>query len=210
MDAIMSEYAVPQEFIELSEVDGISISDGLRYCGSIKDFQRFLEAFYLDIDGRAAELDASYRRGDISYFTIKVHALKSTARVIGAVQLSEMALTLELAGKAGDISLIDEKIEDCLILLKSYKGRLNKYMLEVQKQREDKKVISEDELGEAFAALREIVPTLDVDAVEMILEELDHYQLPEEAQQEVDEINRLLRQFDWDHLEELLGVRAVV
>ena len=210
MDAIMSEYAVPQEFIELSEVDGISISDGLRYCGSIKDFQRFLEAFYLDIDGRAAELDASYRRGDISYFTIKVHALKSTARVIGAVQLGEMALTLELAGKAGDISLIDEKIEDCLILLKSYKGRLNKYMLEVQKQREDKKVISEDELGEAFAALREIVPTLDVDAVEMILEELDHYQLPEEAQQEVDEINRLLRQFDWDHLEELLGVRAVV
>ena len=210
MDAIMSEYAVPQEFIELSEVDGISISDGLRYCGSIKDFQRFLEAFYLDIDGRAAELDASYRRVEISYFTIKVHALKSTARVIGAVQLSEMALTLELAGKAGDISLIDEKIEDCLILLKSYKGRLNKYMLEVQKQREDKKVISEDELGEAFAALREIVPTLDVDAVEMILEELDHYQLPEEAQQEVDEINRLLRQFDWDHLEELLGVRAVV
>ena len=210
MDAIMSEYTVPQEFIELTEVEGISISDGLRYCGSIRDFERFLESFYLDIDTKASELEASYRRGDISYFTIKVHALKSTAKVIGATQLSEMALALETAGKAGNITFIDEEIDACLILLKSYRVRLNKYMMEVHKQKKDKKVISEDELIEAFAALREIVPTLDSDAVEMILEELDHYQLPEEAQQEIDEINRLLHQYDWDRLEELLGVRAVV
>ncbi|WP_090165672.1 hypothetical protein [Pseudobutyrivibrio sp. 49] len=42
----MAEYQVPEELIGLSEVEGISISDGLMYCGSVRDFEKFLESFF--------------------------------------------------------------------------------------------------------------------------------------------------------------------
>ncbi len=50
-------------------------------------------------------------------YTTKVHALKSSARVIGAVALSEAARDLEAAGNEGDIEKI---ISDTPGLLDSY------------------------------------------------------------------------------------------
>ena len=65
---------------------------------------------------------------DYENYTIKVHALKSSARVIGASNLSDMAKDLEAAGKAGDI----EKIKnDTAGLLKAYielDDRLSEYL----------------------------------------------------------------------------------
>lgn len=42
-------------------------------------------------------------------YVIEVHALKSSSLTVGSAKLSEMAKELELAGKAGDHSLIEEK-----------------------------------------------------------------------------------------------------
>lgn len=42
-------------------------------------------------------------------YVIEVHALKSSSLTIGSVKLSEMAKELELAGKAGDYGVIEEK-----------------------------------------------------------------------------------------------------
>ena len=48
-----------------------------------------------------------------------VHSLKSTSRAIGAKQLSELALTLEQAGRTGNIDLIKEKTPELLEIYRS-------------------------------------------------------------------------------------------
>ena len=208
VDAI-KDNSVPQELIGLSGVEGISISDGLRYCGSVRDFDKYLKSFYLDIDEKIAELEKSFKEGDISYFTVKVHALKTAARMIGATEMCELAYSLEMAGKKNELSVIDENLDHLLELYRSYKERLLPYMQEKQKRLENKKPISDDELEEAFDALKEVVPTLDTDGVEMILEELSLYELPQDKQAIVDKVENMLRQCDWDGLEELLGIQVV-
>ena len=210
MDVYLSEISVPQELIGLSEVGGVSISDGLRYCGSLRDFERFLDAFYEDIDFKSEDMENAYKNGDIPFFTIKVHALKTSARIIGAKNLGDLAYRLETAGKSGNLTVIDENIYDLLALYRSYKDILNVYVLEKQRKKSMKKPISKEELGEAFDALREVVPTGDIDAVEMILEELSLYKLPASEQATVDEVNRLLHQYDWDGLETLLCIKTAV
>lgn len=207
-DAI-KDNSVPQELIGLSGVDGISISDGLRYCGSVRDFDKYLKSFYLDIDEKIAELEKSFKEGDISYFTVKVHALKTASRMIGATEMCELAYSLEMAGKKNELSVIDENLNHLLELYRSYKERLLPYMQEKQKRLENKKPISDDELEDAFDALKEVVPTLDTDGVEMILEELSLYELPQDKQAIVDKVENMLRQCDWDGLEELLGIQVV-
>ncbi|SCZ77522.1 Hpt domain-containing protein [Pseudobutyrivibrio xylanivorans] len=207
-DAI-KDNSVPQELIGLSGVDGISISDGLRYCGSVRDFDKYLKSFYLDIDEKIAELEKSFKEGDISYFTVKVHALKTASRMIGATEMCELAYSLEMAGKKNELSVIDENLDHLLELYRSYKERLLPYMQEKQKRLENKKPISDDELEDAFDALKEVVPTLDTDGVEMILEELSLYELPQDKQAIVDKVENMLRQCDWDGLEELLGIQVV-
>ena len=137
-DAI-KDNSVPQELIGLSGVDGISISDGLRYCGSVRDFDKYLKSFYLDIDEKIAELEKSFKEGDISYFTVKVHALKTAARMIGATEMCELAYSLEMAGKKNELSVIDENLDHLLELYRSYKERLLPYMQEKQKRLENKK-----------------------------------------------------------------------
>ncbi|MBP3195789.1 MAG: Hpt domain-containing protein, partial [Butyrivibrio sp.] len=54
----------------------------------------------------------------------KVHALKTTSRMIGAKELSSLAESLEMAGKEGNQSYIDENTSKLLKLYRSYKEKL--------------------------------------------------------------------------------------
>ncbi|SFD05506.1 response regulator [Butyrivibrio sp. YAB3001] len=109
---------------ELKSVDGISVSEGLYYCGNQKALLKFLTTFYKNIDGKAQEIQEAYEKEDIGFFTIKVHALKSTARMIGASKLTDLALRLEEAGHADDLDFIRNNTDELLELYKSYKERL--------------------------------------------------------------------------------------
>ena len=190
--------------IELSKVDGISLMDGLQYCGSLKDFDKFLESFYHDIEENAALIEEAYNQGNIELFTIKVHALKTSARMIGATELASDALDLEMAGKSGNTAFIAANIEDFLSLFRSYCQKLEGYMIEKQRLAAVKKPITKEELADAYAALREVCPTMDYSAVEMILEELNTYQLPEEDQKTITEFKKHFHKLEWEEMQQTL------
>ena len=113
---------------DISEIEGISLSDGLLYCGSRAALDKFLNTFYNKIEIKAAEIEDAYNKGDLSSFTIKVHALKSTSRIIGAKELSEFAESLEKAGSEGNQAYIDANAGKLLEMYRSYRGRLSGYI----------------------------------------------------------------------------------
>lgn len=190
--------------IELSKVDGISIMEGLQYCGSLKDFEKFLDSFYHDIEESATLIEEAYKQGNIELFTIKVHALKTSARMIGATELASDALDLEMAGKSGNLAFIAANIEDFLSLFRSYCQKLEGYMIEKQRLAAVKKPITKEELADAYAALREVCPTMDYSAVEMILEELNTYQLPEEDQKQITIFTNHFHKLEWEEMQQIL------
>ena len=182
-------------------MDGISLMDGLQYCGSLKDFDKFLESFYHDIEENAALIEEAYNQGNIELFTIKVHALKTSARMIGATELASDALDLEMAGKSGNTAFIAANIEDFLSLFRSYWNKLEGYMTEKQRLAAVKKPITKEELADAYDALREVCPTMDYSAVEMILEELSAYQLPDEDQKTITEFKKHFHKLEWEEMQ---------
>ena len=59
----------------------------------------------------------TYDHEDYHEYTTQVHALKSSARLIGAGELAKLAQELETAGREGDIQRIQKETD---VILKKY------------------------------------------------------------------------------------------
>jgi CheY-like chemotaxis protein/HPt (histidine-containing phosphotransfer) domain-containing protein len=91
---------------------GVDIDTGLRYCQNDKDFYRELLSEYAkERRHKLDELDSYYGSADWSAYGIRVHAIKSTSKMIGALKLSETAKALEAAAKDTDTAFIQAEHE---------------------------------------------------------------------------------------------------
>ncbi|MCR5790149.1 MAG: response regulator [Lachnospiraceae bacterium] len=202
-DVSIEQEEFPEAFLWLRETEGISVSEGIQNAGGVSSFLFSLRQFYDTIDDNARVIDDAWQTGDIRLFTVKVHALKSSARIIGAKELSALSEKLEDAGNREDLDFIRDHEERLMTLYGSYREKLAG--LKQEEHAEEKEMIPEDELSGAYEALRDVVPMMDYDSVEMILGQLREYRLPEEDDARIGELERLLKLLDWDAMEKLIG-----
>ena len=99
----------PEEVSPYKNIPGIDYDAAVTNCGSEDTFIQALEIFYNSLDKKADEIEGFEREKDIKNYTIKVHALKSAARLVGALKLSDDAKYLEACGDKNDIHEIDRK-----------------------------------------------------------------------------------------------------
>ncbi len=109
---------------ELEEKGLINIEDGISYAGSDDMFIATVQFFRDAIDEKADEIETLYLKEDIEVYSTKVHALKSSARIIGAKSLSEHALALEKASNDKDWDFVRANNAQLLEEYRSYKGYL--------------------------------------------------------------------------------------
>ena len=102
----------------------LDIKEGIEYAGSEEMYISVLQFFLNSIDDKTAEIRDFYNNKDWKNYQTKVHALKSSAKVIGAEELSNRARALELASKDGDMVYIREHTGDVLAFFGSYKEKL--------------------------------------------------------------------------------------
>ena len=202
VDAVAEFIRLPHGYEWLNDVEGINVDDGIKYSGGAESFVFSLKLFFDTIEENTEVLNKAFSEGDIKLFTIKVHALKSSARIIGAHDLSEKAKWLEDAGKKNDVNYINDHFPEMLAEYKTYVDKLAKFNPTVDNS--NKEPIAEDELMGAIEALKELVPQMDFDSVEMVINDVMEYKLPEEEEQIFNELAKALRTFNWDKMEELL------
>lgn len=100
----------------LSE-SGIDTGTGLEAFNGDKEFYNsVLAEFALDHDERSSRLHDYYKNKDWNSYRISIHALKSSAKTIGAMELSGLALELEKASGESDIEKIERDHKKALEL----------------------------------------------------------------------------------------------
>ncbi len=112
----------------LSQIPGLSVSDGIRYCGSKEALTEAIEIFYEGITEKYHEIEKYEKDGDLKNYTVKVHALKSSARLIGATTLANEAEALENAGKENNTAYIQENHGSLMEHLLEYKDIFSKFL----------------------------------------------------------------------------------
>ena len=104
-----------EEGLEALAQAGINIKLGFSYCGDKAGFREIVQMYHAQGEGRNKQLERLYKEEDWKDYAIAVHALKSNSKGIGAEELAELALNLEMAGKENRADYIlqhhDELIE---------------------------------------------------------------------------------------------------
>ena len=110
----VQERVISPELIELSDV-GIDARIGLPYCQNDEVFYRLMLAeFAHNKIAKAEILKKSFAESDWKKYAIQVHSLKSTAKMIGALALSEQAAKLETFANAGDGAAVRKEHSDMM------------------------------------------------------------------------------------------------
>ncbi|MBP5702908.1 MAG: response regulator, partial [Lachnospiraceae bacterium] len=193
---------MPEDMLWIYDTEGVDAEEGIRNSGGISQYIFSLNLFFDTIDGNIKVLRDSLDSRNIRLFTIKVHALKTSARIIGALDLSNLCYSLEEAGNKQDIDYIMGHSGKLLEDYTGFKDKLSR--LKKDDDDEGKEPIPEDELKGAYEALREVIPQMDYDSVEMIIGDLRQYRLPKEDKEKIRQLTLLLKTFDWDKMEELI------
>jgi CheY-like chemotaxis protein len=123
----------------LSDIPLISTRRGVEFCGGNQEYLDALKIFAASIEERADELEKLYKSHDYKGYAVKVHALKSMAKSIGAAELSELAAEMEEAGKKKDLAALTAGADVLLSLYRSLNEPLKRLAEEKEKQPDDEK-----------------------------------------------------------------------
>ena len=110
------EESLPQaDEFEPMRLAGIDPEVGLRFCQGDKDLYRSIIIDYAQTsDEKMKNIVNYFSKEDWKNYAICVHALKSTSKTIGANDLSDNALRLEMAANESDASLIRAEHDNML------------------------------------------------------------------------------------------------
>ena len=183
--------------------EGIDSKIGVQNCGSSEDFLNALKVFANSIESNSGEIERYFESQDWKNYTTKVHALKSTARIIGATELSDRARRLE---DAGNSSYIDEIRKDNPALLELYRSYLKKLsaLIEVEDD-ESKPLIDSAQLAEAYQTLKEVSASFDYDTASFVMNSLADYRLPESERERYKDLKNAVERLDWETVNRLIA-----
>ncbi len=204
-DVVAEPETIPEDMKWIYDVKEITVADGIANSGGVSSYVFSLNLFYETIDGNADVIEKAYNEGDIRLYTVKVHALKSSARIIGAGDLSSLAEKLEEAGNKQNMDFINKFTDKLLKDYRAFKEIFARLQKAPAQAEDNRPKITDEELKEAYEALREVIGQMDYDAVEMVIGQLADYSLPEEDADRIDKLGKMLKTFDWDGMEKLIG-----
>ena len=189
---------------ELPIIDGLNVEEGIKNCGSVELLYELINDFYKLIDAKSEKIENCLKEDLIRDYTIEVHALKSSARMIGAMELSEKFYQLEMLGNAGDKEEIEKRTPDVLTQYKSYKEILQNY---IKKDEEKKNTVSNEQIEKTLISLHNAMDNFDLDEADKVMKELENYSLPENIRELVDKLGVLVTDVA---MEEVLSLTDVI
>ena len=108
-ESILVEEEATFEEQEEFVIDDLDVDKGLMYCGNKQNYLEILTSQRDNGRDTLKQTQDAYERADWKNYIIFVHGIKSAMMSIGAVNLSEMAKGLELAGKREDYDYIHKR-----------------------------------------------------------------------------------------------------
>ncbi len=196
----MADKSDEGDFLDLLE--GIDLDEAIKNCGSREILRDVVKEFLTTIDKKSGDIERFAAQKDYRNYTVAVHALKSSARIVGAMRLSKDAEYLEKCGSEENESEIMEKTPDLLSLYRSYTDKFASALEE--KDDSGFPLIPADELDSAFAGMKELLEAYDYDSAKNILDMLSSYRIPDSHKEKYNKVKEMMAQVDREGLLEIL------
>ena len=196
----ISSMAVNRCEEELPVIEGLDSAEGVRNSGSLKLFLSLLGDFYHLIDMKSEKLEKCLADGMIRDYTIEVHALKNTARLIGALELSEEFKELEKLGNEENVDSLTKKTPGVIHHYRSYKPVLKPYAVSAEGEKE---AVDSETIITVLRAMAGAVDAFDLDGVDDAMRLLDTYAFPGELHDDLEHLRALVADVAMENIVEL-------
>ncbi len=90
----------------LKSVSGLDLTSGIEHCETASDYLDALTVFTGSIQDKSADIERFEKEENWPMFLLRVHSLKSVARLIGAISVADKAADLEYAGMQQEYGLV--------------------------------------------------------------------------------------------------------
>jgi len=204
----------------LDKLTDIDVNKGLE--NSLKDIEMYKTLLNSFIASNKPEtFEKQLEEHDLAAYQISVHALKSSARYIGAEELSDLAKHFEdLARDRKEEEILNEK-EGLETLLDKVLKEIEEALEEEEREGETEnegntdsaELLSAEELKGHLEKIRSLLNDMETDEAEEALKEFAELSgVPQDIRKEAKEALKLLRDFDYDEAEERIesALRSVI
>ncbi len=210
-----------QDFINAYQAaEGLSYNVAIASCGDVSVLKDSAITFYKTIDERAAEIRGFMEKEEVADYTIKVHALKSSARIVGAVDLSIKAEYLERCGNEGNIDEIKKRTDDLLtdyLALKRVMSFIFADYLDADERDSEsamkdlfREALRRETLMQFILDVREAADDFDFDRILASICLIKEYKLTDELKEELGRLNDAADRFDDVRVREILDRLEVI
>ncbi len=187
--------------VELPEIEGIQwqhaqlfVKDKGILLSSLKDFYDNIDSTYQEISALAEGINTEE---GISDYRICVHALKSSAALLGILMISELSRLLEYAARDGEREKISAVTPILLEELQRIKERLRPVMENGETEIKEKPAADAAKLGECFEMLLFSMDQMDIGGADMCMDQIRSYSYDKELQEIVDKVGRKVKALDY-------------
>ncbi len=211
-----SEEIKNEPSVRIDEIPGIDYATGIKNSGNDETYRSLLEVYYNSIIPNHDEICGFYDEGDWKNYTVKVHALKSSSLLIGAVSLSEEAKELEMAGKRDDIDYIRANHAGVMEHLKSFEpliGAVFNAPALAADSESDLPADDEEDTGidfnsivtkSAFDTIREAAASHEDDVINATFEEIIDYPISMEDAEMLENLQMMFENGEYDRMISLI------
>lgn len=180
----------------------LSLAEALGTVGTEELLTDVLKQFCSYADENISAIEQYMNSRDYENYTIKVHALKSTARTIGAKKLSDTARLLESFGKKAmedDIDAGKEILRHTPSCMELYLRTSTAFsVLFTGPTGDDKEDIPPGFVEEFYASAHTLAEDFDAEGMENLINKMDKYRLPEDVKIRYSEFRKAFESSDWD------------
>lgn len=189
------------------KVPDLNFDNAVKVCSNEDILGKTLKQFYISSEENIADIQRFFNEKDYRNYTIKVHALKSSARLIGADALSQEAMYLENCGNdltEANLNEIDTRTPPLLDEYKKLRTALSELYQEKEEDAASKPEMRREDLYELYGLIKQFAEEFNIDAIDELLEEATKYKIPADEDAKFKKISKAANNMDWSALEEAL------
>ncbi len=185
------------------QIEGIDSAEARKYNANLEGLYKNMNSFIRAYEGNRKEITQYFDFGDVQNYVIKVHGLKSTSKMIGAMTLSEKAKLVEEAGNQGQMSEAD--FDELMSLYLSCVEQLKAYFDSLDKDKEEAAAISEEEYQALLVRIKNAADAFDAMEFMTLDEELSGICVDASHKEDFEQIQNMVSLIQYGALSEFIA-----
>lgn len=176
-------------------IPGIDVEKAIQHAGSEELFLELLHDLYHLMDEKISLVESALLQKDLTNYTVYVHSLKTTCRMLGDSELGEAFYALELLGKENDLAQIEKRTPDVLDSFRALKPYLAPFAV---RGSDGPLPFDRDRVRDLLHKLMEAIADYDLTNAEETTRMLSSFSLTPALSDKVRELQRLVANLDYD------------